>query len=651
MNLFNTQDNQTIMQKIRPEIQGIRLIGALLVACFHIWGSGVSGGVDVFFVISGYFLGYSQLNRIRSGHPFSPLNHINRFINRTIPEVVAVLFFCIIMTTILISPATWKENFTHILFSALYLENFWLIFQSADYLARNEDVSLVQHFWAISIIAQVYVSWILIIGLTKLCAKFSKQAQAFCLISILSILAIISFSWGIWFTGYSPDAAYFDPISRYWQFAAGAIVALITHKISKSNTALSTLGFLLIITCGFYVGSNFKFPGFAALWPVTGAILVLLFSHNAKSALITILSHPLIVKAGGLGFGVYLWHWPIYILFLRTMNNEPNFITGVLIILLSFILAWCSSKLSSKNIKSLGKRSILLILGLFIVATTAFGARKIITSFPQIANTLVEHMYSSDIVPGPLSNYLNLPESYALGCHISISSPHPKTCIFNENGKNGTLYLVGGSHAAHWLPTLQELIKDKDFKIITSTKSSCTFADPEDPFLVERDFNKSCIEWNKKVLDEIIKTKPDLVVAIGTRLQRNKVKVNEIIPTAYLNNFKTLKAQNIKVLAIRDNPFMVTNIPACVHNRNYQEGDCQHPKEKLLDDRNFIVQKSKIDNWLYIADPIHHFCDQTTCYAVKDNIMMYRDAHHLTVEYAKTLAPWMSQQLDALNLK
>jgi peptidoglycan/LPS O-acetylase OafA/YrhL len=50
----------------RPEIQGIRTIGALLVAVFHIWGGRVSGGVDVFFVISGFLITGSLYREIET---------------------------------------------------------------------------------------------------------------------------------------------------------------------------------------------------------------------------------------------------------------------------------------------------------------------------------------------------------------------------------------------------------------------------------------------------------------------------------------------------------------------------------------------------------------------------------------------------------
>ncbi|QIO04604.1 acyltransferase family protein [Acinetobacter shaoyimingii] len=669
MGLSTLKNKPSNTQYFRPEIQGIRLLGALLVACFHIWGNGVSGGVDVFFVISGYFLGYSKLNRIRQSEKFSAHNHIQRFIQRTIPEVILVLLFCFITTIFILSPVSWKNNFSHIVASAIYLENYWLIIRSSDYLARNESVSLVQHFWAISIIAQVYVSWIIIVKLSKFGANLFKLNLTFCMVALLSILSLCSFCWGIYFTFTQPEAAYFDLFSRYWQFAVGAIAALATAKIAKSSTVLVSIGFALIVSCGFVVGSAFKFPGFAALWPVAGAILVLVFARGLQSNLITILSHPWIVKGGFLGFGVYLWHWPLYILYLRVTNKNPDILSGIIIICLSFILAWLSSKITllfSIHSQNIQKKSQILVFGLFTIALCSLISEKTISKFPAFADKVMSHFYTSNIIPGPLSKSLNRPESSVLGCFIGKDEADIKTCIFNEDGKNGSIYLVGGSHADHWLPALQEIMQEKDFKIYTSTKGSCTFANTQERFLVERNFNESCIEWNNQVMADILKTKPNLVIAIGTRIFKNAetpsnfnaqsttaVKTNstiiEMIPPAYLSNFKILKNHGIEVLAIRDNPDMSRNIPDCVHQLNYQESDCIQLREDNLDDQAFIQQKKAVEDWLYIADPTPHYCDEKYCFAVKDNIMIYRDADHLTVEYAKTLAPWLDHQLKAVH--
>lgn len=58
-----------IESKFRPEIEGLRVVAALLVAVYHIWLNRVSGGVDVFFVISGFLITTSIVSTInRTGN-------------------------------------------------------------------------------------------------------------------------------------------------------------------------------------------------------------------------------------------------------------------------------------------------------------------------------------------------------------------------------------------------------------------------------------------------------------------------------------------------------------------------------------------------------------------------------------------------------
>src|SRR5690606_39805395 len=40
----------------RPEIQGLRAVAVLLVVAYHVWFGRVSGGVDVFLMLTGFLI-------------------------------------------------------------------------------------------------------------------------------------------------------------------------------------------------------------------------------------------------------------------------------------------------------------------------------------------------------------------------------------------------------------------------------------------------------------------------------------------------------------------------------------------------------------------------------------------------------------------
>lgn len=113
----------------RKDIQGLRALGALLVAVFHIWEAGISGGVDVFFVVSGYFLGLSYAQMLDRGQTLRLSDHLGRFVRRTVPNATIVLVFILLLGFALVSPVYWRPFLQNIVASALYFENYYLIWR------------------------------------------------------------------------------------------------------------------------------------------------------------------------------------------------------------------------------------------------------------------------------------------------------------------------------------------------------------------------------------------------------------------------------------------------------------------------------------------------------------------------------------------
>jgi peptidoglycan/LPS O-acetylase OafA/YrhL len=143
----------------RPEIQGIRTIGALLVAVFHIWLGRVSGGVDVFFVVSGFLVTGSLYKELQRSKSIDVIAFWGRIAKRIAPLAYTILALTL-LAALLWMPATQLDGFlSEIQYSALHLENIKLMITSVDYLARDEAPSPVQQFWALSVQVQFYAAW------------------------------------------------------------------------------------------------------------------------------------------------------------------------------------------------------------------------------------------------------------------------------------------------------------------------------------------------------------------------------------------------------------------------------------------------------------------------------------------------------------
>ena len=166
----------------RHDLDGLRGVAILLVAAFHIWFGRVSGGVDVFLVLSGFFFGGKLLRNALSTEPaLSPRRELVRLVRRLLPALVVVLAASAVLT-ILIQPQTRWETFADQSLASLgYYQNWELAWTASNYLKAGEAVSPLQHIWSMSVQGQFYITFLLVVfGVTALLRRpLGKRLRIF----------------------------------------------------------------------------------------------------------------------------------------------------------------------------------------------------------------------------------------------------------------------------------------------------------------------------------------------------------------------------------------------------------------------------------------------------------------------------------------
>ena len=149
----------------RHDLDGLRGIAIALVAMFHVWFGRVSGGVDVFLALSGFFFGGKILRAaLNPAVSLSPVAEVSRLVRRLVPALVVVLAGCAALT-ILVQPQTrWEAFADQSLASLGYYQNWELANTVSDYLKAGEAVSPLQHIWSMSVQGQFYVGFLLLIA-------------------------------------------------------------------------------------------------------------------------------------------------------------------------------------------------------------------------------------------------------------------------------------------------------------------------------------------------------------------------------------------------------------------------------------------------------------------------------------------------------
>ncbi|TSI10558.1 acyltransferase family protein [Lysinibacillus sp. BW-2-10] len=652
------RDLKAPVKKFRPEIEGVRVIAAILVAVYHIWLGKVSGGVDVFFIVSGFLITTSLLSKIEKDGHIKIFDYLLGLLKRLIPLAFTVLFVTSLLSIVIMPKVQWEQIISEVIASGLYFENWELAFNAVDYLEQSNEASPLQHFWALSLQGQFYLLWPLIITFSFFLArKIFKLPPRFMLLTVFAQLFIFSIIYSIYKTAVNQPWAYFDTFARVWEFSLGGMVALLISAIAFNKTVSGIIGWVgLAIICltGILLPVSTVFPGFAALLPTTGVIFILLAAQNGPQfGVEKVLGAKPFVYLGSFSYGIYLWHWPLFIFYLTYFKVETVSLTaGIAILVVTFILSFMTTKVLEAPVRKLnireGKGKFVSVASAFVVPVIVIlifwsvqlreGSQQIFhaSDYPGAQALAIEGTINTDVEPIPsmLEIKYNLPEFYNDPDCVTRSGGILSKCSFGViDNPQYTVALVGGSHSGHWFPAIMEFAEELKLKVDVYNHDGCKFA--------SGDFNgiltESCIEWNKRMMEELIKNPPDLVFTTAS------ISNDDFIPQEYIDHWRNLKGST-NVFAIRDNPQMEENIPLCLE-RKQDYLQCSVERKNALSKVQPWENTKGIPDNVYFADLSDYFCDETMCYSVIGNIIVYRDAHHITVEYAKTLAPFLKEHI------
>src|SRR5919112_1046360 len=147
----------------RPEVQGLRALAVLMVVAYHVWLGRVSGGVDIFLLISAFLLTLSFVRKAEDGRPFGLVAHWLHLFKRLLPAAVVVILGVLAGTWLILPQSRWPQVLDQAWASLLYSQNWLLADTAVDYYAQDHvGASPLQHFWSLSIQGQVFILWPLV---------------------------------------------------------------------------------------------------------------------------------------------------------------------------------------------------------------------------------------------------------------------------------------------------------------------------------------------------------------------------------------------------------------------------------------------------------------------------------------------------------
>lgn len=629
---------------------------------YHIWFNRVSGGVDVFFVVSGFLITTSIISTINRTGTIKFWPYILKLLKRLLPSVFFILAVVLVLSYFFLPESIIDKTIKEIIASMFYYENWQLAISNTDYLDSQQMKTPVEHFWAMSIQGQFYVIWFLLFAaMVFMIKKYHVKNTRLLMNIVLGTLAIITFSFSIYLTSVNQPLAYFHTFARVWEFSLGALLCINLSYIKVSRflaTILGWVGIIGLVLTGALFDVSSMFPGYVALWPIKCAILILLSgTRDAKFGVKRILAAPIMIKLGGLSFGIYLWHWMLLSFYHYNINTgNPSILVGTIIIVVSFILSYLMTKyiekpirdaktlgVSFKRIGVIGVMNIALIT--FFLLTTAIEENNLAQSkeggsYPGAIATLGKINVPTDVDPIPSFGnvFKDLPQAHIDKSNQTLDKTEVKVGEYGvTENYDATIAVIGSSHSEQWLGAVLKATENKNYRVLNITRSGTRFSNG----YKEGDKKQIWVDAATKYIKE---ADIDLVVTHATAADTNKKNIQD----ALADQLQLLADDNIKVLALRDNPRYTFNILESIE----QEGE-EVTIEKMNKEKNQLDTEA----WsrLSTEHPDFNLLDLTNYFKVKGqfrpiigNIVVYRDFDHITNTYAESFAPVFENQLQSI---
>lgn len=659
--------------KYRADIDGLRAIAVIAVVIFHafpVYAPGGFVGVDIFFVISGFLISTVIFGSLKSDN-FSFVEFYSRRVKRIYPALLLVLLACFTFGWFVLMADEYAQLNKHIIGAAGFVSNF-ILWNESGYFDNAAETKPLLHLWSLGIEEQFYIIWPVLLW-----ASWKKR---FNLLTIASLAAIVSFALNIKGIHKDISTTFYLPLTRFWELVAGSILAYVTlfnysavsrfknyletvlqtviykTPLKNSNNLLYNLqalfGVVLILFSISIINSKYIFPGWWALLPVFGSVLII--DAGTRSWLNrNILSNRALVWIGLISYPLYLWHWPL-LSFARIIEGElPSVEIRSLLILISILLALMTYKLIEKPIRlgNQGKtKTIALLISMTFVGGVGYSCYKWEgLKFRQIAKSTAKLSEAKEDWEYKTTTFKN----------SKIEEQH--TLI--GSSKESVLF-IGDSLMGQYFPRASKIYAPPNplpyYSTVFASRNHCA---PMPNFdLVSPPENIKCGDYYLAAIAQAKKQVFKKIVFAGMWPDPNFENVLDKNHEKLIEDLLELKKLGKQVYLISRAPhsplFNPTNLAKPLRK--------QIVLSKLISTKNIFYERSVIEEQdkaslamlttianrggATVINPYDYFCFEGKCPALIDSSAMYSDDYHIRASHAKKYATFIDLIVNTRSL-
>jgi peptidoglycan/LPS O-acetylase OafA/YrhL len=604
----------------RREIDGLRALAVLPVILFHAGFETFSGGfvgVDVFFVISGYLITTIILAELEQGK-FSIVNFYERRARRILPALFLVMLVCIPFAWFWLLPSDMKDFSQSLVAVSVFASNV-LFWRESGYFDTAAELKPLLHTWSLAVEEQYYVLFPLFLML------FWKFGKLWILVT-LGLVFVASLAVAQWAAYAKPAAAFYLLPTRGWELLIGAFAAFYLSQSNRKDfgKGLSEfggwLGVALILYTVFAYSKTTPFPGFYALVPTIGTVLIILFATQ-QTTVGKFVGNKAFVGVGLISYSAYLWHQPLFA-FARQIGVSDSEVGIFLALSITSIflayLSWKYVEAPFRNKALVGKKTVFLfaIFGsLFFLSMGLFGHKKNgdVGQLTDEQRTFLSY-FENGIPDWKYFIKEGIPEKFRTDCDFydipkyragnatkvpveSIS----ESCYSKSSEKLKVVFVWGDSHAQQLYHGLRKELPN-GYDVLQVASSGC---------IANLDAKESKINYcehsNWFAYNVIKNLKPDVVV-IGQNLGHDIVQMKSLS--------EMLKTVGVdKIIFTGPSPHWNPSLPAVVARKlpNVPERTYFGVDRGVLElDDKLKIESDKYRNFEYVS-LIDFFCNVDGC--------------------------------------
>ncbi len=365
------QDDESAISHTRlaylPALDGVRACAVLAVMMFHGGIPHMDGGfmgVDAFFVLSGFLITSLLVGEWRQTLTIKLGAFWGRRARRLLPALLLMLLFVAFFASVIVPKGTYGALRLDALSTLLYVSNWHFILVNSNYFNETAASSPLLHTWSLAVEEQFYVIWPLVVLAVM---HFTRSLRALFALCCAAAIGSAIWMYAVYDGGLNTNRAYLGTDTRSQCLFIGCALAvalvLATQRRheegrlaagelwrpagSSGRLACGVLGVVGAVgAVGLWVlttsTSSFPYSGGFFLIGLAVAAVILSAVGAPLSIVPRVLSLSPVRYVGRISYGLYIWHWPIFI----WLDHARTGLTGYSLFAVRVLVTFAVSVLS-----------------------------------------------------------------------------------------------------------------------------------------------------------------------------------------------------------------------------------------------------------------------------------------------------------------